>query len=68
MSATPGEMPDTRPKEFTDAIPGSELDQVPPGVELVAAAEMPAQTAETPPIGEGNGLIVTDFTAKPTSV
>lgn len=59
ISATPGETPDTRPNELTEAIPGSELDHVPPGVELVAAAEMPVHTAETLLMEDGSGLMVT---------
>ena len=63
----PPELPETSPKELTDATTGLELDHVPLVAGVVAGADMPAQIAEGQLIAAGTGLIVTNFVAKPAS-
>ena len=58
--AVPGAFPVTNPEE-TLAVPGAELDHVPPDAELLSDVVAPAQTEEEPVImpALGSGFTVT---------
>ncbi len=60
IMVVPSDTPQSRPVvEFTVAIVGSKLLQVPPPVVFTSGVQKPIQVLAKPPIGAGNGFTVT---------